>query len=351
MTMTEHSTDSYASNATYAQLGQRLKDATRIALFSHSKADGDSLGSMLAVKRALHSTGRKVDVHLMGPIDDNLLSLTGDTPVLRVESLPEQAPADDYDVILVVDTGAWSQLEPVENWLRDRRDRVLGIDHHAHGDDVASLRVVDSTCASTTQMIVSLLDEMNLPLTGGAFSVAEALFLGLATDTGWFRHSNAGSDVFAVAARLLACDVDKTRLHQTIEESHRPQRLGLEARALASLTYACNGTAAVMSLSMQDFSDTGGSVEDLTGMVNMPLMVKQVMVAVLLAQSEDGRTKASFRSKSSINPTDPDEFVDVNELAQRFGGGGHVHAAGAKFDTNLPEARAAIIDAIEQHCV
>jgi len=346
--MSTQAPNTYSSNATYAQIAKRISQAQRIALFSHSKADGDSLGSMLAIRRAVVSQGKDADLYLMGPMDDNLLALAGDTPCIAVESLPDATPTGTYDLIVVVDTGAWSQLEAVEPWLRERHEQIVGVDHHAHGDDVAAMRIIDPSCASTTQMIVTLLDEMQVEITGGTDSIAEALFLGLATDTGWFRHSNAGAEVFAVAARLLNCGVDKSRLHQTIEESHRPQRLGLEARALSSLVYARKGTAAVMSLGLNDFRETGGSVEDLTGMVNMPLNVRTVAVSVLIAQSEDGRTKASFRSKSSINPLDPDEFVNVNELAQRFGGGGHVHAAGAKFDTDLSAAREAIITALEQ---
>lgn len=336
----------YVSNATYEQLAERIAPAKHIALVSHFKADGDSIGSMLALVRALRARRQRAEALLTGPVDSNLLVLAGDTPCLRVESLPGGRPGDDYDLIIVVDTGAWSQLETVADWLRSHHDRVIGIDHHAHGDDVAALRVVDPSMASTTQMVVKLLDVMGEPITGGVNGVAEALFLGLATDTGWFRHGNAGAEVFQVAARLLACGVDKSRLHQLIEESHRAARLGLAARALSSITYAGGGRIAIMSLGPRDFEETGGTVEDLTGMVNLPLVVATIEVSILMAQTEPKRTKVSFRSKSSINPLDPDEFVDVNELAQRFGGGGHVHAAGAKFDMDLPEARARLLTAL-----
>lgn len=341
-------TASYTSNATYEQLGGRIARARSVALVSHYKADGDSIGSMLAIARAVLSRRQRAQVLLTGPVDENLLALVGDTPHARVESLPSSRPSDDYDLIVVVDTGAWSQLETVSGWLRDHRDIVIGIDHHSHGDDVASMRIIDSTKASTTQMIVELMDVMGIEITGGVHGIAEPLFVGLATDTGWFRHNNAGAEVFAVAARLLACGVDKTRLHQLIEESHRPARLGLVARALSSMTYAANGTIAIMSLGLVDFQETGGTVEDLTGMVNIPLAVASVQAAILLAQSEPTRTKMSFRSKSSSNPLDPDEFIDVNELAQCFGGGGHVHAAGARLNMDLSSAKQTILKVLEE---
>lgn len=346
MSASQPSTERYSSTATYAELADRFHAANRVALVSHFKADGDSIGSMLAIARALETLGKHAMVVLTGPVDENLMELAGTTPSMKIDAVDDADPGDAFDLIAVVDTGAWSQLELVAPWLKRNAQRVIGIDHHAHGDDVAPARVVDASCASTTQMIVSLLDVMNVPIDGGVESIGEALFLGLATDTGWFRHSNAGSEVFSVAARLLESGVDKSRLHQIIEESHRPQRLRLEARALNSMIYVCDETVAIMSLSLEDFEQTGGTVKDLTGMVNLPLVVRTTQVSILIAQTEPGRTKASFRSKSSINPLDPDEFVDVNELAQQFGGGGHIHAAGAKFDMDVMEARSTIVDVL-----
>jgi nanoRNase/pAp phosphatase (c-di-AMP/oligoRNAs hydrolase) len=148
--MQDTMTAGYTSNATYEQLGERIAKASNVALVSHYKADGDSIGSMLAIARAVLSRRQRAHVLLTGPVDENPLALVGDTPHARVELLPNSRPSDDYDLIVVVDTGAWSQLETVAGWLRDHRDIVIGIDHHSHGDDVASLRVIDSTRASPT---------------------------------------------------------------------------------------------------------------------------------------------------------------------------------------------------------
>jgi bifunctional oligoribonuclease and PAP phosphatase NrnA len=336
----------YRSTATYAEIAERLRSVERLAVISHQKPDGDSIGSMLALKRSLEAMEKSVDIFLMGAIEPNLLIVAGDTPTRRVEDEP---PGDDYELIVVVDTGAWSQLEPAAAWLRRHHANVIVLDHHAWGDpDVASVRLIDATCASTTQLLVPLLDELRCPLTGGIGGVAEALFVGLATDTGWFRHNNAEAAVFAVAARLLANGVDKSRLYQILEETHRPQRLALEARALGSLTYARNDTVAIMSLGMKDFHLTGGSLEDLTGLVNMPMIVGRIRISILLAQTEPGLTKISFRSKPPIPGYEDAGYYDVNELARQFGGGGHIHAAGARVEKDIDEARAEIIRAVEQ---
>ncbi|MHC5024261.1 MAG: DHH family phosphoesterase [Planctomycetota bacterium] len=334
----------YASNTTYDGIAQRLTSAQRVLIMTHQKPDGDAIGSVLALQRALAGRGQVAEIFLLGPLEPCLETVIGATPFRLADADP---PGDEYDVAVVLDTGAWVQLGALADWVRPRSERVLGIDHHPHGEDVASLRLVDPSAASTTQMLVELLDAMGCPLTGGPGGVAEALFVGLATDTGWFRYGNADAAAFAVASRLLEQGVDKSGLYQVIEESHRPARLGLEGRALSSLAYAGDGAAAVMVLRRSDFEATGGSLEDLTGLVNMPMIVGAVRVSILLVETAGGQTKMSFRSKPAPRDAGAAAAVDVNVLAQQFGGGGHVHAAGALVHRPLNEVRAQVIGALD----
>jgi hypothetical protein len=119
---------------------------------------------------------------------------------------------------------------------------AIGIDHHARGDEVAARRIVDVSCGSCTALLVHVIDALGVPLATGADargrgSVAEALYLGLATDTGWFRFQNARAPEFALAARLLGAGVDKDYLLERIEQSHRESRLRIEAKALSSVQF------------------------------------------------------------------------------------------------------------------
>jgi len=327
--------DAYISNTSFSAVGDRIRAAKRIALCTHTRPDGDAIGSVLAVARALEGDDVHVDIFLMGPIEAALREIAGPTPYRHVETDP---PDDSYDLVIVADTGSWTQLEPLEEWLRKHRDKVIGIDHHVQGDDVAALRIVDPTAASATQIITALLDEMGCEVTGEIGGVGEAIFVGLATDTGWFRYSNAGPEAFQLAARLLEAGVDRMRLFQLIEEAHRPVRLALEALALASVEYARGGSVAIQSLALEDFARTGGSVEDLTGVVNLPMIVGEVRVSILLAECEPGLTKMSFRAKPP-RPGDDPRSADVNVLAGRFGGGGHLFASGARLRCGLDQAR------------
>lgn len=332
----------YVTNASMTELADRIRQAQRIMVTTHARPDGDAMGSVLAIGRTLRGMGKDADIHLMGPIEKGLKSIIGETPVQMVDN---REPDDDYDLIIVTDTGSWAQLDRLADWLRSRRERIIGFDHHVQGEDVAARRIVDPEKASATELLVGLMDELGVELTGEIGGVAEALFVGLATDTGWFKFQNADADSFAVAARLLATGVDKSRLYQLIEESAEPARLALEARALQSVMFARNDEVAIMSLSRRDFDETGGSQEELTGVVNLPMQVGTVRISILLSEVKPDLTKISFRAK----PATADEpFTDVNLLARKFGGGGHPHAAGAKVPVGLDEARQAVIGAVEQ---
>jgi phosphoesterase RecJ-like protein len=335
----------YESTATVEQVARRISAARSVLLTTHVKPDGDGVGSALALWRALRARGVKAEIYLMGPLESRLRDVAGDTPFHLAEGRP---PPGEYDVVVVLDTGAWTQLGPIADWLRERRDRIVGIDHHAKGDDVAPMRIVEPTAAATAQVLLPVLQAMGCEITGGPESVAEALFVGLATDTGWFRFPSAGAEALHLAAWLLQRGVDKPRLYQIIEETFRPQRLALQARALASLEYALHGAVAIMTLRPEDFRETGGSVQDVSELVNTPMAVRAVRVSILLAQTSAKGTKLSFRSKPDIPGLDNGAANDMNQLAQRFGGGGHVYAAGAHVEMDAEGAKAALVAALEE---
>ncbi|MBT8484053.1 MAG: hypothetical protein HKO59_09080 [Phycisphaerales bacterium] len=333
----------YSSNATVPEIAARIRSAERIALLTHRRPDGDGMGSVLALQRGLTALGKEAEIYLMGSIEEALLVVAGATQYRRVEHDP---PGDDHDLVIVTDTGAYGQLEPLVDWLRAHQANVVGIDHHTQGEEVAAMRLVDPAAASATMMLVPLFDELGIELTGGPGGIAEPLFVGLATDTGWFRFSNAGAEAFAVAARLLGCGVDKTRLYQLIEETYRPPRLGLEARALASLEYARSGSVAIMTLRRADFEATGGSHDLLTGIVNRPMVVGTVRISILLVELEASKTKVSLRGKPPRDG-EPAEETDVNRLAALIGGGGHVFAAGATLRIGIDAARRRVRELVE----
>ncbi|MEE2680797.1 MAG: DHH family phosphoesterase [Planctomycetota bacterium] len=338
----------YETNTTVEAIADRLRSARSVLITSHEKPDGDAIGSCAALARALRALGVEVEVWLLGAVTPNLAALAED---LAPRHAPPDQPGGDHDLCVVVDTGAWSQLGPLREYLATRRDSVIGIDHHRRGDDIAAMRFVDPTAASCTQVLVPLIDALGVPLTAGGneagwFTIAEAILLGLATDTGWFRFESFDAPGFTLGARLMEAGADKNRLIRQVEECDRPQRIHMAGRALSAARFFHQDQAVVMTLSLEDFAAVGARPEELSGIVNQPMSVGGVEVSVLLTQSEPGRVKGSFRSKPPLVPGSS-RFVDVNQVAARFGGGGHVHAAGARFEGTLDEVVEAVRAALE----
>jgi len=331
----------YESNATLHDIAERCRQAMRVLLLTHQKPDGDAIGSCLALARWFEGRDVPATILLSGAVPEFVRAIANPTTLHHCE---DESPDEDADLVIVLDTGAWSQVRPLDDWLRGRRDRIIGIDHHAHGDGIAAVRYIDPGAASTTQLLVELFDVLGAPLTPGREGLAEPLFVGLATDTGWFRHPNADARAFAVASRLLAAGVDKSRLYQVIEECAALTRLHLMGRALGSMDVVADGVVSIMTLGPDDFTETGGSPEDLTGVVNEPLCVGALRASILITRI-DGETKISLRSKPSTNG---ERFIDVNVVARQLGGGGHVHAAGARLSDDIPVVRERILRALDQ---
>jgi phosphoesterase RecJ-like protein len=329
----------YESTTTYKSIAGRIMQSQRIVVTTHRKPDGDALGSVVGLYRGLQSIDKEVEILIIGPLEHGLKLVAGDAPIRIVEE--DGLPEDDPDLVIVADTGTWTQLEALEPWLRQRQDRIVVLDHHANGDDVASDRIVDTSAAACTQIIMVLFDEMGIGFGDGVGSVAEALFIGLGTDTGWFRFSNADARCFADASRLLKHNFDRYHLYRMLEETARPARMALLQRMLASIEYV--GPVAIMCLRSNDFKETGGKSTDIVGLVNTPMTLESVQASVLLTDSDPSVTKISFRSKPSM-PKHPSSLIDVNELASKFGGGGHVSAAGARVFSPLEEVKARLIE-------
>ena len=342
--------EQWGSNASMDEVVQRLRDAGSVVVLTHGKPDGDAVGSAVGIARSLLSLGKEACILFDPPWTDRFDCVIGDTPHrVLMDRAEDQAWTDphvtDADTVVVVDTGSWTQLSASERFLRRRKERTVLIDHHAHGDpDTAAMRYIDTESPAAAQIVAELarrvlgLDRIaDLPL-----PIARAVYLGMATDTGWFKHPSVRSSTFRIAADLIDAGVDHSRLFLDTEQSDPPERLLLMQRAMKSMELVANKSGAVMCLSPADFEETGADLSLTGGLVDLPKAVRTVEVSALLTQTEAKLTKVSFRSKASA------KCIDVNQLAQRFGGGGHKHAAGARIEADLAEAKSQIIRALEE---
>lgn len=349
--------DLWATNTSHKQIAADLLTAKSVVLTTHAKPDGDAIGSTVSLARSLETAGVSAEIWLAGPIPRwvadvapgaCIRELKPGVPVAFFDGRPPSEP----DLRVVVDTGSWNQVAELRPWLEPHPERTIVIDHHLQGDaPMATRRIVDSSCASCTQVLAPLCVELcrvssaaKLPL-----QVSQPLYLGLATDTGWLRYSSVTPATLRLAADLLETGVDHTRLYMLIEQQQAVGRWRLLAKALASLelhTVHAKDDIAVMTLSLADFAATGADPNDTSGFADMLLTVSSVQVAAVLIESPVGPgepplTKFSLRSKPGPNA------VDVNRVCQRIGGGGHARAAGAKSRQPTPAAKLALLEALK----
>jgi phosphoesterase RecJ-like protein len=356
--MTTDQAHGWASTITLPDLAAWLRSKRRIVILTHVKPDGDAIGSTIAVARALNiATGCGRDripaaatPWYWGPTPDWFKQVVGDTEhrIIDEQHRAEHDSREEPDAVLILDTGSWSQLHEVREWLLDNTDKAAVLDHHRHGDpDVAPRRLIIPESAAVCEPAAELCRLLlNLPDIGRLpREVAGPLYMGLATDTGWFRHSSVTPATMRTAASLLEAGVNASSLYQMIEQQDRPSRLRLMARALQSLELHRNNAVAIMTLTLQDFYDCHATSTDSGGFTDIVMKAAPVQVGVLITEAfvnEQGDiTKISFRSKEGENA------VDVNEVARRLGGGGHIRAAGAKVPVNVTEAKRLVLEALK----
>lgn len=311
-----------------------LREHQDVLVLTHARPDGDAWGSAVAIRRLMERLGGSARIRLTGWLDPMMRELFPDEPATFDDPNPPEAQA-----VVIVDTSAESQLDRDAGFCRSMEDRLLVIDHHAKGDQWAQ-SCVDATLPSTTALLAKLIIEAGLSLDQ---DLAEPLLLGLATDTGWFRHANADAGAFALAGRLIEAGARRDRLYQATEGAQHPARLSLMGTALGRLEWLAEGQIAITGLAHDDFVSAGAGAEVLAGVVNEPLSVRGCGVSLLCTEVTPGLVKVSLRSI-------PDEhgcpILDVAEFAAQFGGGGHRMAAGCRVPGDLSTAMATIRDAL-----
>jgi phosphoesterase RecJ-like protein len=317
----------WAPFAAFAQKHQRFLVTT------HTRPDGDALGSMLALAEALEAIGKTVHRVIASRMPPRYAFMDPDG---RVEVFRE--PAGGHlracDAIVVVDTGTWNQLAGLAEFVRQSSAATFVIDHHRTQDDLRGYRIVDPESESCGRLIAEAVEFLGCELMTP--SMAHNLFIAVATDTGWFRHSNTSPATFALAERLMAAGARPTEAYERIYETTSLSRLRLLGLVLERLKTACGGRLAYSEVHAGDYAATGAIPPDTEDLINSPRSVADVELAIMFMEQPEGGIKVSFRSRES---------VDVSALAEQFGGGGHRRAAGATVNTSLAEARDRVLAA------
>jgi bifunctional oligoribonuclease and PAP phosphatase NrnA len=321
----------------YRPLIDRLSACRRVLITTHVRPDGDALGTSAAMSLALRA--KKIDsyVLLLSRMPDKYAFIFHDNQINHCNlerGCPELVPSD-FDALLIVDTGTWSQLPGLKERLEGFSGPRLVMDHHLTQEDWADVKLVDSTAAAAGEIAAELIRRWEIPFDP---PIAAALFLALASDTGWFQFSNTSPRTLRLAADLMEAGVQTDRIYRLLYQNERLQRLELQTLAQQSLELLKDNRLAVMTLRRSDFEKSGADMTDTENLINVPLQVQSVDVSILIVEPLDGGPiRVSLRSKNSL---------DVAKFAEQFGGGGHARAAGLKLPGNVDEIRQKLLHSL-----
>jgi phosphoesterase RecJ-like protein len=316
----------------WAPFVELVRRQQRFLLTTHVRPDGDGLGSMLALADTLRRLGKEVQLVIASTLPPRYQFLDPEGQIERFAP-----PGDRWrgaGVIVVLDTGTWNQLSDFGPFLKTSPAAKVVIDHHLTQDDLGAIRFVDATAEATGRLVSEAVTALGSPLSAAA---AGELFVALAMDTGWFRHSNTSPATFALAGELVAAGARPTPLYDQLFEQNTLPRLRLMGLVLERLRVVANGRVAHSEIRRGDYAATGATTQDTEDLVNFTRSLAGVEVGLFFMEQPRGGVKVSFRSR---------ERVDVARLAEQFGGGGHRLASGAVIEAPLAEAQARVLAAV-----
>ncbi len=304
---------------------------------SHTRPDGDAIGCVKALCEVSKQFSKSAQPILLSPPAQwykNIFSPP--VPVLGNDMKIEDLQAGRFDLVIIVDTNSYVQLHEFDKWLKTSKIPVLVIDHHVTGDNLGDVEVIDDTAAATGEIVFDLLKFAKWQITP---AIAEALFIAVSTDTGWFRFDNTDSRVMRNASALIEFGARPAAIYHKMFQNYSPERLKLLAKMLDKIELYQNDRIALQFISRADFEETGATGPDTEDFVNESQRISTVEASALFVELKDGGFRCSLRSNGS---------VDVQKIAKDLGGGGHRVAAGVNLKGPLEKARKLILDEFER---
>ena len=315
--MTSTSTDLQA-------VSEAIRSHERFLVVTHENPDGDALGSMLAITLGLRSLGKDVGMYLSGRAP-----LPAEYRFLKLDGLSHDVPGDLADRVLLAVDCANERRIAEDTQAVDGAGLVVNVDHHHDNSRFGSVNLIVADASSTAEIVRDILRELDVDLTP---EIAEALYVGLVTDTGRFQYTNTTPKALRLAAELVETGADVHGVFQHVYETVQFAKLKLLARALDRAVLYEGGRLVVSYLLKDDFAEVGAEEPFSEGIIDHLRAVEgSEMVALIREPPRDGGPARRISLRSSHDE------VDVSAVARAAGGGGHRQAAGFSSELSIDE--------------
>ncbi len=299
---------------------------------SHVQPDGDAASSTVAIGWLLSQLGKKFTMINEGAIPSRLDFLWSANEIHNYTLAP---PNRTFSTVICVDCADFSRTGKVQQLFTE--DRVLlNIDHHPTNDHFGTVNLIKADAAATAEILFDLMNQFGIVWDA---QIATALYTGILTDTGGFRYANTTPRVMEIVSQLFTYGVNGHQLADHLLEKMSMAQMLLLTKALSRLTFTDGNRVGYIYVTPEDMSETGAVNEDLEGLVNYPRNIEGVDVGIMFKQVSDVAVKVSLRSN---------EHVNVAEIAQSFGGGGHVRAAGCRIEGNLNDVMNQVVERVRK---
>lgn len=304
-----------------------IKASQSFLITTHVNPDGDGLGAESALYVALKRLGKKVQVVNHDPLPSRFNYL----PFASAYRVSDRIPP--HDVCFVLDAGSFGRIR--DDVKRSEFGTLVNIDHHFSNDRYGDYNLVIPEASATGEIVFRLIEALKVKVDKG---IAESVYTSIVTDTGGFRYSNTTPKVLRLAAQLVDAGAEAQKVSERIFAGFSKEAMELIRVSLGNVVVHGDGRVASMTLTQEDLRKSGATDDDTENLINYVRKLDTVRIAVFLKERPDGQVKLSLRSRSDVN---------VAHIANKFGGGGHVYAAGAVMPGPLDKALKLVLQACQ----
>ena len=294
-----------------------LKNDERLFLTSHRDPDGDAIGSLLALGLALMLSGKEVVLFNEGPISNSLACLKGAEKIVSDFNRLEK-----FNAFIVLDCGSLERVGKISSHLSAQKP-LINIDHHKNNTRFGDLNLVEPDSSSVGEIIYRLIKSAGLPMN---LDIAENIYTAIQTDTGSFRYENTTKEAFNIAGEMTALGVSPWKVSRKVFNEYTLKQLGVLESALKTIESYHSGKVGIMVITRKMISEEGSDDFDSEKFLDYTRFLSGVEIGVLIREIGEKCYKFSMRSN---------DWVDVADLADHFGGGGHRRAAAFIKEGNL----------------
>jgi phosphoesterase RecJ-like protein len=315
-----------SDSAAIQHIVDAIRTRQRFVLSSHSRPDGDSIGSQLAMAYALRALGKEVHLVNEDPAPAPIMGFPGVAAIEIADHV-----TGDFDAAIVMECGnlARTGVTGLDRFF------VINIDHHPGNSEYGQINWFDASAAACGEMVFDLVQALGVPLT---LEIATHVYLAILTDTGSFHYSSISPRTFDICKAAVEAGVDPVIVARNVYDSNNMGRLKLFGAVLSAMQIDHSGRIAIVYLDHEMARAAGGTYEDTEGLINLPLTVKEILAVVFFKQVEGDEYRVSLRSKGDI---------DIGTLAKDLGGGGHKNAAGCTVRGAIDTLQQQFIELIE----